>query len=612
MLELTPNFIEFTENEQFALKITNTLNDSLVAFKLMLTTPKAYTVKPRMGTIPPGGSIDVTIFRLQPFSPKDKFRVQGIPISPDQDTQDAALLEQLFKNEKNKDLIKNHPLKAKSSSGTSADAVSSATASQEEQQERASTQQPQQQQEESSSLSSWGSWGGDWFSSKLVDVVSTVQDSANALGSKIQHFVDEEIVGSDEQQQQQQSSGDNSSATTATSAENDRTEQELANEESVFMDVIETAEKSFFSLVGWGKETLGKVSEAEEIQNLKKAASSLTQSTKSATLNLYDQIATNLGIRGDDDALLRITFEDLFREGEASRFYEELNSLSMRSQTRLDAIMNKLSKTERKNAKTILKAIDSLLSADDCWSDTVPTTGDIENTANGKELLQFIVRARENCAKVLENYREMSNGTLAEQIQTGIIVIEKLRTEFLRTLALFAGKNFEQVAQLSQLVYHSKKLDELEIPAEWTTAEQSEKEKELSKHERLAHILRNYSLFATSQLVQVAQEYATTAQAVQSIVDAEYNKVSSDEESHEETQGATHMREKAVKLVANLLQQDVPQYTSKDSSIVRESPLFFAHILKCAAAHSLHVPEQPQANTEAEATTTTTSDEQKE
>ncbi len=59
MLELSPNKIQFTDNNQFNITIRNTLTDSAVAFKWMLTTPKSYTVKPRMGTIPAGESIDV-------------------------------------------------------------------------------------------------------------------------------------------------------------------------------------------------------------------------------------------------------------------------------------------------------------------------------------------------------------------------------------------------------------------------------------------------------------------------------------------------------------------------------------------------------------------------
>jgi len=604
MLEFTPDSIVFTENEEdgVTLQVRNTLSDSLVGFKFMLTNPKAYAVKPRMGVIKPNESIEVSIFGNKNAQPKDKFRVQGIPLEVEVQEQE---LEQMFKDPNNKKLLKNHalPLHLPGS-------VQQQQQQQQQQQyqqadssaESESTRQQQQSDASSTSTSSetevLGGWGG-WFSSTVANVVNTVQDSANAIGTKIQHFVEDELSENptqpDQQQQQQQ-----------------QQQQEAAarEEESVFLDVIETAEKSFFSFVDWGKTTFEKVTDANEIQNLKKAASDLTKSTKTATLNLYEQIATNLGIK-DRDALMMITFEDLFNETGGARFYEDLNSLSLKSQTRLEAVLSKMSVEDRKKAMTLMKMIETILQVDECYSKTITVSGDIQSTQNGRELLELFERATSTCNKVVENYREVcANDNLMEQLQTGVIVVEKLRTEFLRTLALIAAKNFEHVSQLSHAVYSAKNIEELEIPKNWISEEQLQKDKDLSKYELLAHCMRNYSLFSTSHVVQVAQVYVQTAQSIQSIVDAEAKKLADDQDN--DTELANHgskLKSKIDELLTSLIERDVQQYTSKDNSVVRESSIFFTHVLKSATASSL-LKTEDQTTTAHQDETTSSSAEQ--
>lgn len=283
--------------------------------------------------------------------------------------------------------------------------------------------------------------------------------------------------------------------------------------------------------------------------------------------------------------------------------------------------MKVLSGSDRKRVKAMLREIDALLQTDECWSDQVPPAAKdmIGGTSNGRELLSLIVNARTMCEKALSNYREVSNNdgnnsnssSLSEHVQTGVIVIEKLRAEYLRTLANFAGKSFEQVSQLSQLVYQCKDLDQLEIPEQWTTSEQTEKDKDLSTYQRLAHLMRNYSLFTTSQLVQVANEYVTTARAILAVIDAEYNRVASEENNGNEDDEAlsstvNHLRDRATTLVNNLVQSDVPQYTSKDTSIVRETCIFFAHVLKYSVAQSVVEHAVESETTAPTASTTTT------
>lgn len=374
------------------------------------------------------------------------------------------------------------------------------------------------------------------------------------------------------------------------------------------MDVIETAEKSFFSIVDWGKTTFEKVTDANEIQNLKKAASDLTKSTKTATINFYEQIATNLGIK-DRDALLMITFEDLFNETGGARFYEDLNSLSLKSQTRLEAVLSKMNEEDRKKALTVMKMIETILQVDECYSQTVTVSGDIQSTQNGKELLDLIERATSTCNKVIENYRDVSvNDNLIEQLQTGVIVVEKLRTEFLRTLALIAAKNFEHVSQLSHAVYSAKNIDEFEMPKNWISEEQLQKDKDLTKYELLAHCMRNYSLFSTSHVVKVAQLYVETAQAIQSIVDAEAKKLADEGNDAELVSHGSNLKNKIDSLLTSLVEKDVQQYTSKDNSVVRESSIFFSHVLKASTAFSL-LKAEDQAHHE---TTNSTSAEQTE
>lgn len=496
-------------------------------------------------------------------------------------------LEQMFKDPNKKKLIKNHPIPLifPDMSKITEDMVSSDSFKAAETGLEKSFSSYKQEQQQAQTQEDVG-WGG-WFTSNFANVVNTVQHSANALGTKIQHFVEEEFA-------------DDSSTTSSSEQQGETSEQQQQNaEESIFLDVIETAEKGFYSFVGWGKSTIEKVSETEEIKNLKKAAENLTMTTKNATLTLYEQIASNLGLnlRGNRDALLRIKFEDLFAELGGNKFYEELNSNSLKSQMRQEAVLSKMNDTDRKNALIILKMIETILNADECYSKTVPENNDIKLTRNGKEILELIEQATKTCNKVVESFREVTSSEnnnsseehLLQIIETGCIVLEKLRTEFLRALALIATKNFERTFELSHSIYNCKNLDsEFTIPEHWITADQLKKDKNLPKYELLAHIMRNYCQFTTGNMVDVARIYMQTAQTVQAIVNSEIKKFN-DDHQHEEhlSEKMSHTSDRLNQLVNTVLEKDSKYYTSKENNVVRDSIIFFSHILKSVTASTL-------------------------
>ncbi|KAL2437048.1 hypothetical protein ABEF95_016113 [Exophiala dermatitidis] len=88
------------------LRVTN-VNDAPVAFKVKTTAPKQYCVRPNSGIIPPHESVEVQVL-LQamkeepPLDAKcrDKFLVQSVLTSPDQDPNVTTLWQQVEKTSK--------------------------------------------------------------------------------------------------------------------------------------------------------------------------------------------------------------------------------------------------------------------------------------------------------------------------------------------------------------------------------------------------------------------------------------------------------------------------------------------------------------------------------
>ncbi|EXJ88111.1 hypothetical protein A1O1_05039 [Capronia coronata CBS 617.96] len=96
----------FNHEVSEVLKVTN-VNDAPVAFKVKTTAPKQYCVRPNSGIIPPHESVEVQVL-LQamkedpPLDAKcrDKFLVQSVLTSPDQDSNVTTLWQTVEKTSK--------------------------------------------------------------------------------------------------------------------------------------------------------------------------------------------------------------------------------------------------------------------------------------------------------------------------------------------------------------------------------------------------------------------------------------------------------------------------------------------------------------------------------